>query len=356
VHSDLHPRFQFRESSMNRRRYVCLRFALFVIGLWTLGGSVAPALQVDTASRVPAMQRLSPDTTAAQSAPESDVPESNVSALSSSAREQIRIGSGDLLEISVYGTDFSKTVRVASSGHVKLPLIGELRLAGLTTGQAEAAIRKMLMEGNYFNNPEVSVFAREYATQGISVLGEVQKPGVYALLGSRTLLDVISVAGGTTPRAGKFVSITHRDNPREPVTIELSRDPEKPMPNNVQVFPGDTIEVLKAPIVYVVGDVHLPGGFIVENGKQLTVLQAVAMAQGTNPTAALDRARIIRQSSIGRQDIPIALRQILAAKAADTPLQPDDIVFVPSSTAKGAARRGLEAILQTATGVAIYRR
>ncbi len=331
-----------------------LRFALLLISLaGVLAGSLA-AGQAGTNAATPDDQRLTPETSARQTV--ADRPgAARAAEPGADAREQIRIGSGDLLEVNVYGTDFSKVVRVSPNGNAVLPLIGEIRVAGLTPRQAEAAIRNQLMDREYFNDPEVSVFVKEYATQGVSILGEVQKPGVYPLLGPRTLLDAISIAGGTTQRAGNSVSITHRDTPHDRTMIKLSTDPTKPTQSDVQIYPGDTIEVLRAPIVYVVGDVHMPGGFIVENGKRLTVLQAVAMAQGANATAALDSARIIRNTSQGRQDIPIALKKILAAKAPDAALQPDDIVFVPTSAGKSAARRGIEAALQAAVGVAIYR-
>ena len=117
----------------------------------------------------------------------------------------------------------------------------------------------------------MSIFVKEYATGGISVLGEVQKPGIYPLLGHRTLLDAISAAGGTTPKAGKTVSITHRDRPNSPEIIMLSRDEGETMSNEA-VRPGDTVAVSKAGMVYVVGDVKEPTGIIMDN-PHLTVFR-----------------------------------------------------------------------------------
>ncbi len=269
----------------------------------------------------------------------------------------LRIGSGDLLQVSVYGApDFDKQVRVSDSGEISLPLLGGVKVDGLTINAAERLLEKRLNDGAYFNNPQVSIFIKEYATQGISVLGEVQKPGIYPLLGQRNLLDAISAAGGTTPKAGEEVTITHRSEPARPLTVRISSSGLRlEEAANFQVMPGDTIVVSKAGIVYVVGDVHLPGGFIMDKSG-FTVLQAIAMAQGTNPTASLNNAKIIRKTTQGPQETKLALKQILSAKAPDVALQPDDILFVPSSAAKSVARRGVEAVLQTATGVAIYRR
>ncbi len=270
---------------------------------------------------------------------------------------EVLIGSGDLLEISVYGApDFNKLdVRVDSSGLISLPLIGTEKVAGLNVRAAEELTAKRLSDGGFFSSPLVTIFEKEYATQGISVLGEVQKPGIYPLLGQRNLLDAISAAGGTTPKAGEIVTVTHRAEPDQPIQVPLSFSPDAASHNNVNVYPGDTIVVSKAGVVYVVGDVRQPSGFVIDK-SELTVLQAIAMAQGTNPTAALQRVRLVRTTKEGRQETPIDLRRVLEAKAPDLKLQADDIIFVPTSTAKSAGRRSLEAIIQTATGVAIYRR
>ena len=266
---------------------------------------------------------------------------------------EILIGPGDLIEVSVYGaSDYIKDVRVRSTGEITLPMAGTLKVGGLTPAQAEALIAKRLIDGDFFNDPRVSVIEKETVTQGISILGEVQKPGVYPLPGPRKLFDAISAAGGTTPRAGNTVSITHRTDSQQPEIVTLSYGKSYSQ-SNVHVYPGDTVVVSKAGVVYVVGDVRLPGGFVMEN-SHITILQAYAMAQGANSTAALDRAQLIRKSGSGDQ--VISLKKILAAKAPDMNLQPDDIVFVPTSGAKVAGRRTLDAIVQTATGMAVYAR
>jgi polysaccharide export outer membrane protein len=266
---------------------------------------------------------------------------------------EILIGPGDLIEVSVYGaSDYIKDVRVRSTGEITLPMAGTLKVGGLTPAQAEALIAKRLVDGDFFNNPRVSVIEKETVTQGVSVLGEVQKPGVYPLPGPRKLFDAISAAGGTTPRAGNTVSIMHRSDSQKSEIVTLSYGKSSDQ-SNVYVYPGDTVVVSKAGVVYVVGDVRLPGGFVMEN-SHMTILQAYAMAQGANSTAALDRAQLIRKS--GSEDQIVSLKKILAAKAPDMSLQPDDIVFVPTSGAKVAARRTIDALVQTASGIAIYSR
>jgi polysaccharide biosynthesis/export protein len=275
---------------------------------------------------------------------------------STSSPPDLLIGAGDLLEVSLYGMpDFKTDVRVNSGGEISLPMLGTVAVSGLSVEQAETLIAHKLTEKGLFNDPHVTVFEKEYATQGISVLGEVQKPGIYPLLGSRKLFDAISVAGGTTPKAGRYALITRRNDPQRPVQVPLLTGAADAMQNNVVVEPGDTILVSKAGVVYVVGDVHMPGGYIMENGNDITVMKAIALAQGTNPNAALNAARLIRKTPEGPKDVPLDLKKIMAAKAPDPQLQPDDVVFVPNSAGKSAAKRGAEAVLQMATGIAIWR-
>lgn len=282
-------------------------------------------------------------------------PSIQISDASHSPLPEIFLSSGDLLAISIAGApEYRYDVRVSPAGDASLPMVGSIKLAGLSTLQAESAVARRLEAHGYFNNPQVSIFVKEYATAGISVLGEVQKPGIYPLLGQRTLLDAISAAGGITPKAGKSVTITHRDGIKSSKTILMSQDNGETLTNMV-VRPGDMIVVSKAGMVYVVGDVKEPTGIVMDN-PHLTVLQAIAMAHGTNSTASLKSARLIRKAHSNPQDVPIPLDIILAAKSPDLELQPDDIVFVPTSTAKTVTRRSLEAILQTATGIAIYGR
>lgn len=273
--------------------------------------------------------------------------ESNMSAM--------EIGSGDLLKIGVFGAPESdQEVRVDPDGNVSLNFIGAVHVAGLSNTEAQKLIAKKLQDGGFFTHPQVAVFTKEYATQGVSVLGEVLKPGVYPLLGSRRLFDVLSMAGGTSPKAGRVISISHRDHPQTPLSVTLSNDANESAKSNIQVFPGDTVVVSRAGVVYVVGDVHKPSGVIMDNGSEMTVLQAIAMAEGTNPTAKLNNAKLIRRTPNGPKEYPLALQDMLSSKAPDMRLQAEDIIFVPNSAAKTAGRKTLDAIIQTATGLAIY--
>jgi len=268
----------------------------------------------------------------------------------------LEIGQGDLLQVSLYGVaEFNEHVRVDSSGEISLPMIGAINVRGLSTKQVEQIIERKLKEEGYYKNPQVTVLQLEFgSSQAISVLGEVTKPGVYPVVTPRKLFDMISAAGGTTPKAGRDILITRRTQPNAVQKVTISSETDKQMEANVDVFPGDTIVVTKAPIVYVVGDVRMPGGFIVDKSNGLTILQALALAQGATSTAKLDSSRLIHKTPEGPREVPIYLKKILDGKEADLQLEADDILFVPHSASKGAVQ-GMTGILATVAGAAIYR-
>lgn len=273
--------------------------------------------------------------------------------LDPAANPALRLEAGDLIEITVYNVpELNTKSRISSTGDVYLPLVDYVHIAGMTAEQAEAAIQKRLADGGFVKNPHVSVFVEESASQGASVMGEVTRPGIYPVLGQRRLFDLISAAGGLTEKAGRSVSVTQRDQPDTPVTVAVSRNMADTPESNISVLPGDTIIVRKADVVYVVGDVGRPSGFIMDSGH-LTVLQAIALAGGTGRTAKIGGARIIRKGPDGMTETPLHLKQILEAKAPDLPMQADDILFVPTSASKALAGRTLEAAIQAATAVSI---
>jgi polysaccharide export outer membrane protein len=237
-----------------------------------------------------------------------------------------------------------------------MPLIGAVHVAGLTAEQAEQLIATRLRDGELVRDPQVFVFQKEFAAGGIAVMGEVQKPGVYTLMGNRRLLEAISAAGGPSTRAGRAVTITHSSEPNKPTIVDLNYfDPSQTPSANVEVFPGDTVVVSRAGVVYVVGAVAKPSGFVMENNERLTVLQVVALAGGTLRTSSLKGTKILRGTPDGMQEIPIPLNKILDAKARDPYLEAQDILFVPNSPGKQAAITATQAAVAVATGLAIYR-
>jgi polysaccharide biosynthesis/export protein len=266
----------------------------------------------------------------------------------------VRIGPGDDLDISVFGLpELSQHARVGNSGDVSLPLVGNLHLAGLSSDEAQSLIEKRLAAGHFVNNPQVSVYVKEYTAEGISLMGEVNRPSVYSALGAHRMLDLIQTAGGLTDKAGRTVTVVHRDDPDHPITLTLSHDGAQTAENNIDLRPGDTVVVSKAGIVYVVGEVNKPGGFVIQD--KITASQVLAMASGPTHEAALDGTKVIRHTSEGLKDIPLQLKKVLAAKTPDIEVLPDDIIWVPSSKTKGIAGSSVSSVLSLLGTLAIYR-
>jgi polysaccharide export outer membrane protein len=242
---------------------------------------------------------------------------------------------------------------VGNSGDVSLALVGSLHLAGLSSDEAQSLIEKRLADGHFVNNPQVTVYVKEYTAEGISLMGEVGRPSVYSPLGAHRLLDLIQTAGGLTDKAGRTVTVVHRDDPEHPITLTLSHDAAKTAENNIELLPGDTIVVSKAGIVYVVGEVNRPGGFVIQDNK-ITASQVLAMASGPTHLAALDGTKLIRHTPEGLKDIPLQLKKVLNAKTPDVELLPDDIVLVPSSKTRNIASSSASTALSLLATAAIY--
>lgn len=269
------------------------------------------------------------------------------------ANSNVKLGVGDLIEISVFGVpDLSSKMRISGSGDVYLPLIDYVHIAALTTDEAQELIQKRLEDGGFVRGPHVSIFVDESASQAITLVGEVSRPGSYPAIGDRRLFDLISAAGGLTDKAGRNVTIEHRGNPGQRVELQLSSNLAEDTQNNVDVLPGDTIIVSRAGIVYVVGDVQHPSGFLIED-TNLSVLKALALAGGSTRTSALNKTRILRQTPNGVQEIPVNLKKVLYAKAPDVALVKGDILFIPGSSAKAAAYRTADAAMSMSTALAV---
>ena len=270
---------------------------------------------------------------------------------------KLSIGPGDELEVSVYGVpELSQHVRVSSAGDIDLPLVGAVHVAGLASDEAEALVEQRLVDGSFVTKPHVTIYVKEYTTQAVSIAGEVNKPGAYPALGTRRLYDAFMQAGGLTQTAGRTVTIAHAGQ-ASPNVISLSSDPAKSAQANVEVLPGDTIFVSKAPIVYVIGEVTKPGGYVLPDAKggdvaspELTVMRLIALASGPIHGAALNQSKIIRRSANGIQELPIPLKKIMAGKSPDLPLQAEDILYIPAG--RGSPTGTILGLLASA---AIYR-
>ncbi|HUI74379.1 MAG TPA: polysaccharide biosynthesis/export family protein [Candidatus Acidoferrum sp.] len=328
------------------------------------------------------------------------------------------IGRGDLLGIEVFDVpELSRDIRVSQTGTIGFPLVPvRLHIAGLTEMQAAQKIAEILEANGLVSHPQVIVTVKEKKSNPITVVGAVAHPMVYESDGSTTLLQVLAQAGGIAPDAGDTVIITRpdissQDSPGTPpqigpedvvplgntsanqtplpsprstpaaaaappvgpsesaaaaeppplgntLTVNLSQLIESGDPtNNILLQGGDIVTVPHAGIVYVLGAVARPGGFVATNDRtQLTTLKVLALAGGLNRTAKKDQAVIIRKDSLGQQhEVPVDLGKIIDRKEEDVSLLPSDVLYIPNSGAKTALIRAAEIGLAVGTAVAIYR-
>ena len=329
-----------------------LIFAAFV--LVTAAGAQQPTSATQPGQSIPAeMPAAQTVEQAAKSASGAQATTPDTAKDSADQSNSVRLGPGDLVEVNVYNVpELASKVRVSNSGDVYLPLIDYVHVDGLTLEEAQTLIQKRLEDGGFVRSPHVTIFVDEANSQSVTVIGEVGKPGIYPDAADRKLYEVISQAGGFNATASRKIAVI-RKNQTDPIRVDLPRNLADDLSGNIDILPGDTITVPRAPIIYVVGDVGHPSGLLVDNGT-LTVLQALALAGGTNKTAKLGAARIIRKSPTGVVENKLEIKKMLEAKAPDVTLQADDILFIPVSGAKIVAARSFEAAMSMATAVSIY--
>src|SRR5882762_4339035 len=320
-------------------------------------------------------------------------------AANANAREYT-IGTDDVLDINVFeAQELDRKVRVSASGEISLPLLGGVRAAGLTPRELEKSLEQLLRQ-KYMKDPHIGVFVREMQSHAVSVMGAVRKPGTFQISGSKTLLEILSLAEGLADDAGEELTIL-RGAAQNNVAVSISektnegsgsspatglQETEKPAAagadtdnlraasqnvlqvnlkdfldstdptHNPAVYPGDIVKVSRAGIVYVMGAVQRPGGFAMKSNERISVLQAIALSEGLTPTAAKNSARIIHtnEQNGARTGTPIDLGKILSGKCPDPMLGPRDIVFVQDSAAKSTFSRGVDAAAQTLTGLLIF--
>jgi len=262
-----------------------------------------------------------------------------------------KIGPEDLLEISVFEDEkLNKIVRVSSQGNISLPLLGILRVKGLSANELEKEIRDLLTE-KYFQDPHVSVFIKEYRSQRISVIGAVEKPGVFDITGQKTILDMLPMAGGLKMDAGPLLFLIRPSRPEEGTSKE-KKDSDEQIPKtfmidleellikgdmtlNLPLIHGDVISIPVSGKIFVGGEVKSPGGFPM-GGKKMTVSQAITLAGGLNPKAAGSETKIFRYSEKGteREILSANVYAIQKGESEDIYLKENDIILVPKSGTK----------------------
>lgn len=290
------------------------------------------------------------------------------------ASENYRLGPGDRISVNLRNIKEIeiKPATLEQDGSIELQYVGRLLAEGMSTRQLATEIELRLKP--IVRQPSASVEIIEYGSQPVSVLGAVNKPGVHQLRGSKKLVDVLSMAEGLKPEAGNVIKITRPkasgdiplpNRKRDPtaefamadVNIRALLDASTPEANIV-IKPHDVITVPRADLVYVLGNVRKPGGFPLTERGDITVLQAISLSEGIQLNSAPESSRILRKTGESGTvvEVPIDVKKILASGAPDQHLLPNDILYIPSSATKAVGLRALEAGLQIATGVVIWRR
>jgi len=318
------------------------------------------------------------------------------------------IGPGDLVQVEVFEVpELSRELRVSQSGSIGIPLVPVLlKVAALTETQAEEKIAEVLEANGLVSHPRVTVNAKERKSKPVTIVGAVAHPMVFQMDGPTTLLEVLAQAGGIAPDAGDTVVITRpvfssgptfqeessagaveppaigpetpsssgADNGQKPpapasasastasaqntITVNLNELVEKgDATNNTPIQAGDIVTVPHAGIVYVLGAVNHPGGFVLANDRgQMSALKILALAGGLSRTAKSDRAVIIRKNDQGQQrEVALDLKKVTKRESEDVLLQPSDILYVPESGGKQALLRAAEFGLALGSAVALYR-
>jgi polysaccharide export outer membrane protein len=278
--------------------------------------------------------------------------------------DQVTLFVTDLDEIS------GKPTRIDIRGDLNIALAGRIHAAGLTSNQLEVEIEHRLKK--QLNDPHVVVNVTEFRSQPVSILGAVATPGVHQLEGRKTLFEMLSLSGGLRTDSGSTVKITrdlrwgkiplpgaHDDSTGHysvaSVSVKDIMDGKSPA-ENIVIKPQDTITIPKADLIYVIGSVRKPGGYVLGQDESMSALQILSLAEGLDKSAASSKARVMRTvpGKANRTEIPINLSKLMAGKVPDLQLKSDDILFVPNNAAKSVLNRTAEAAITVGTGLAIY--
>jgi polysaccharide export outer membrane protein len=279
----------------------------------------------------------------------------------SSTAGDYRVGPDDLVEITLFNipeaqstekalTPRTISVRISHQGHISLPLLGEIMVKGLTISGLEQKLREAY--DKYIYSPQVGVLVKEYR-QRVSVMGAVQKPGVFELTGPKTVIEILAMAGGVAEKAGSQVHVYRQvGKNREAHVIDLAVlannvgliNADNAATINLPVEPGDLINVPDAGMFFVDGAVHKPGSYPL--GRRYSLSQALATAGGVNVELYSSDVSILRRRSAGDvQTIALNLTDVMNGSATDPQIQPDDVIVVPTSTGKYLVKRFIGSLI-----------
>lgn len=250
----------------------------------------------------------------------------------------IHLGQGDLLTVHLYGApDYAPPVRVSLDGSIQLPLIGVVRVEGLTIHQAESLIAERLKDAGMYRSPQVTIQLTESPNQSVTVTGELH--GVVPVPGEKRLFDVLAAAGGLPPTASHTVTIS-RPGVAQPIVVDLGTDPMLSERANVPVFAKDTVIVSRVGVVYLLGAFRTQGAVPIQQNSPLTLMQVTAIGGGPGFESRYNDLRIIRTAGLERKVVHIDIKKVINGKEPDPVLQADDIIFLPTDPMKAAIKSG----------------
>jgi polysaccharide export outer membrane protein len=331
-----------------------------------LTASLTAAAMPQAIPQVPQAQQPTP---AQQPAPQGK-PSVGATSVAQAHLTEYVLGPND--EISILSVDVDgltdKPIRINTSGDINVPQVGKIHVVGLTVGELEEEITKRLER--LYKKPDITVMLTALKSQPVTVIGLVHNPNTYQLEGRKTLVEVLTMAGGPAQEASSFVTVTRqKENGRIPLptakadddssvsTVEVNwralQDGLQPQ-QNIQILPYDVISVRRAPIVYAVGQLNQQGKFALTERDSVSIKQLIAWAGGKTPTAASKNAKIIRPSGATVTEVAVNLDDIMSGKAKDIQLQAEDILFVPESNKKRILNRSVDSITNSALGLPFY--
>lgn len=239
--------------------------------------------------------------------------------------EEYPLGPGDIVKVTVYNSpDLTTEAEISQNGTISFPLIGQVKIGGMSRTQAEKAIAQALGKGKFVKNPHVNLLVTNYRGRQISVIGEVQKPGKYPINQVATLTDAIAIAGGITPKAGHMVTIIRKtaEGKTEQYAVNFKKlltdgDPTR----NVRIASDDVVYIQPAPVFYIYGEVRAPGAYPLT--PDMTVRQALSLGGGLTPRGSERGIRIDRKGPNG---------EVTTVRAGLTDqVRPDDVLQIPES-------------------------
>jgi len=249
---------------------------------------------------------------------------------------KLRLAPGFMVSLNVLDDpDLVGSFRIDEQGDLTLPILGTMHVAGKTVPEARVQIQEKLLKDQILRDPQVILTVLEYTPPEVTIIGEVNNPGKYPMLAPRNLVDVLALAGATTPAAGNEVQITRGGADAEPLLVHYSRATNAKAVEDVIVHPGDTVQVKRAGIVYVLGAVNRPGGYVMQEEGTLSVLQAISLASGTTILASTGTIHLLRRNADGSMaDVALPYKQISRGKSADVQLHATDVLYVPTNAIK----------------------